>query len=85
MISRDRQMRDLRNLRRERYNGRRQRMLGEAGKNPVKVTMEELDEIDKQTKAKKRDEQKYILRTALVALGICICVVVAVLLLVCRL
>lgn len=76
MISRDRQNRDLRNLRRERYNERRRRILGEAGKNPIKVTVEELDRIDKQTKAKERDEQKYMLRMALVILGICVCMVV---------
>lgn len=75
MIRRDKENRDMRNLRRERHNER----LGKIHKGrmgmPQNTTAEDLKEIAKLTTKKEQSEQRYHSKMTMIIL--CICFVIA--------
>lgn len=72
MIRRDKENRDLRNLRRERFNERSGKMYrGRAGM-PRNTTAEDMEKIAGLIRKKEQTEQRHTLRMTLVILGICL-------------
>lgn len=72
MIRRDKENRGMRNLRRERFNDRMDKMYkGHHGKLP-NTTPENMKKIAEMTKEKEQSEHNYILKTTLIILSICI-------------
>lgn len=71
MIRRDKENRDMRNLRRQRKSERLKIYEGHSGM-PQNTTVEDMEKIQKQTAEKERLEQRYRLRITLIILGVCI-------------
>lgn len=74
MIRRDKENRDMRNLRRERLNERLDKMYEGHNDMPLNTTAEDMAEIAKLTKKKEQSEQRYSLKMTLFILGVCIAV-----------
>lgn len=74
MIRRDKENRDMRNLRRERLNGRRDKMYEGHNGMPQNTTAEDMQEIARLTRKKERSEQNYTVMMTLVCIGACIVV-----------
>ena len=72
MIRRDKENRDLRNLRRQRLNDRQNKMYEGHSRLPQNTTAEDMEKIQKQTAEKECQDQRYRLRITLIILGICI-------------
>nr|WP_302831314.1 hypothetical protein [uncultured Bacteroides sp.] len=72
MIRRDKENRDLRNIRRERLNGRLDKMYEGHNGMPQNTTAEDMEEIVKQTKKRERSEQNYSVSMTFMIVGICI-------------
>lgn len=73
MIRRDKENRDLRNLRRERLNNRLDKMYN--GRNmPQNTTAEDMDKIAKLTAKKERSELHYSVKMTYLILLVCIVV-----------
>lgn len=72
MIRRDKENRDLRNLRRQRLGDRLNKMYDGHSGMPQNITAEDMEKIKKQTAEKEHQEQRYRLRITLIILGICI-------------
>ena len=72
MIRRDKENRDLRNLRRQRFNDRLNKMYKGHFGMPQNTTAKDMEKIQKQTAEKEFQEQRYRFRMTLVILGICI-------------
>lgn len=72
MIRRDKENRDLRNLRRQRLNDRLNKMYEGRSGMPQNTTAEDLEKIQKQKAEKECQDQRYRLRITLIILGICI-------------
>lgn len=72
MIRRDKENRDMRSLRRERLNDRRDKMYEGHDGMPLNTTAEDMEEIADRTKKKERSEQNYSVMMTLAVIGICI-------------
>ncbi|MCD8183043.1 MAG: hypothetical protein LUE99_08050 [Bacteroides sp.] len=72
MIRRDKENRDMRNLRRERHNQRLDKLYEGSNGMPRNTTAEDMDEIIQLTKKKEQSEQNYIVKMMFIFLGICI-------------
>lgn len=73
MIRRDKENRDLRNLRRERQGDRLGKLYGGQGM-PQNTTAEDMEKIARLTRRKERSEQKYTTGMMLIIIGICIAI-----------
>ncbi|MEL5892769.1 hypothetical protein AAE250_04595 [Bacteroides sp. GD17] len=71
MIRRDKENRDLRNLRRERLGNRLDKMHG-GHSMPQNTTVEDMEEIAKQTTKKEQSELNYSVKMTLLVLAVCI-------------
>lgn len=74
MIRRDKENRDLRNIRRERLNERLNKMYEGHNGMPQNTTAEDMKKIAKQTKERERSELNYSAIITLVIVGICIAI-----------
>lgn len=72
MIRRDKENRDLRNIRRERLNERLDKTYEGHNGMPQNTTAEDMEEIVKQTKKRERSEQNYSVSMTFMIVGICI-------------
>lgn len=72
MIRRDKENRDLRNLRKERRNSRSGKMYEGNNGMPRNTTAEEMKKIQQQTAGKEKAELHYSTKMTLIILGICI-------------
>lgn len=72
MIRRDKENRDLRNIRRERLNERLDKMYEGYNGMPQNTTAEDMEKIARQTEKRERSEQNYTVIMTLVIVGICI-------------
>lgn len=71
MIRRNKEYRDTQNLRRERIRNLQEKMLNHGlSLENSHITVEELEEIKKQTESKERLEQNYLFRMKLLIFGI---------------
>lgn len=71
MIRKDKEYREMRNLRKERIKGNRKTYLGK-GKPTQKpnITIEQFEQIRQQTKEREQQEQHYIFKTTILITGI---------------
>lgn len=72
MIRRDKENRDMRSLRRERLNDRRDKMYEGHNGMPLNTTAEDMKEIADRTKKKERSELNYSVMMTLFIIGACI-------------
>lgn len=72
MIRRDKENRDMRNLRRERLNERLNKMYEKSNGIPQNTTFEDMEEIAKLTKKKERSELNYNIIMTLICVSVCI-------------
>lgn len=68
MIRRDKAYRDQRNLRRSKAKQHRQMYVG-SGAPPPSVTAEELEHINRQTKMREAEQERYFIRMTLIVLA----------------
>ena len=72
MIRRDKENRDLRNLRKERLDSRLDKMYKGHNNIPRNTTAEDMKKIQQQTARKEKAELNYSTKMTLIILGICI-------------